>query len=163
MIASEPDVNLVYAITIYFLNIFNLEVESHLQSTTTLHLDLTCATLKKTTERLEQTAIQVQELKAANSTLSSKVYAQDVEISKLRREYTTFVWKVDGFNKVLEDAKIGISECVQSVPFYAGKQGYKLRVRIYPDGGQSNRNRYLSVFLVFLVFLGHFIRRSHLR
>jgi len=126
------------------------EVESHLQSTTTLHLDLTCATLKKTTERLEQTAMQVQELKAANSTLSSKVYAQDIEISKLRREYTTFVWKVDGFNKVLEDAKIGISECVQSVPFYTGKQGYKLRVRIYPDGGQSNRNRYLSVFLVLM-------------
>ena len=113
----------------------------------TLHLDLTCATLKKTTEKLEQTAIQVQELKAANSTLSSKVYAQEKEISKLRREYASFVWKVDGFNKVLEDAMSGISECVQSVPFYTGKQGYKLRVRIYPDGDRSIRNRYLSVFL----------------
>ena len=92
----------------------------------------------------------MQELKAANSTLSSKVYAQDIEISKLRREYTTFVWKVDDFNEVLEDAKTGVSEYVQSVPFYTGKQGYKLRVRIYPDGDQSNRNRYLSVFLVLM-------------
>jgi len=123
-----------------------------------LHLDLTCATFKETTGELEQKVNtlekQVQELTAANSALILKVDAQRKEIlTKLSQETTTFVWEVNGFSEILKTAKNGStvdSGKIYSEPFYAGKQGYRLRMCIYPDGDQTNKNRYLSVFIAIM-------------
>lgn len=87
----------------------------------------------------------MQELTAANAALSSKVCSQEKEISRLNDESTTFVWRIDDFNDVLEDAMDGSNGVIYSPPFYSGKQGYKLRACMFPDGNQSNRNRYISV------------------
>ena len=89
----------------------------------------------------------MQELTAANAALSSKVYSQEKEISRLKHESdsTTYVWRVDNFSHVLECAKSNSNELIYSQPFYSGKQGYKLRACMFPDGDQSNRNRWASV------------------
>ena len=48
---------------------------------------------------------------------------------------------------ILQKAKDGIEKNIYSEPFFTGKHGYKLSVCIKPDGDQTNKNRYLSVFL----------------
>ena len=90
---------------------------------------------------------QVQELTAANSVLSSKVDAQEKKTVHLKDESPTFVYRVDGFGNVLKEAKRGNIKEVFSEPFYTGKQGYKLQVCIHPDSVQTNKNRYLSVYI----------------
>ena len=91
----------------------------------------------------------MQELTAANAALSSKVYSQEKEISRLKNEneLPTSKWRVDDFSYVLECAKSNSNEVIYSPPFYSGKEGYKLRACMYPDGDQSNRNRYMSLYI----------------
>ena len=87
----------------------------------------------------------MQQLTASNAALSSKVYSQGKEISRLKKESTTYVWRVDDFNYALERAKSNSNEVRYSPPFYLGKQGYRLRACIFPNGDQSKRNRYISL------------------
>lgn len=144
------------------------EVEAHLQSTVQLHLDLTCTTFKETTGKLEEkmnalqlkqeeldkerTTLreQVKELTAKTVALDAKVAAQEKEVSVLKSESSKFVWKINGFNEILERAIDGIEEKIYSKPFFIGKAGYKLSLCIEPDGNQSQRNRYLSVLLRYM-------------
>ena len=143
-------------------------MEAHLQSTVQLHLDLACATFKETTGKLEEkmNALQlkqeeldneritlreqVQELTAKNVALDAKVAAQEKQVSVLKSESSTFVWKIDGFREILQRAINGTEIEINSKPFFTGKTGYKLSVGIDPDGNQSKRNRYLSVYLRFM-------------
>lgn len=97
---------------------------------------------------------QVQELTAANAALDAQVAAQMKDVSELRNESSKFVWKISGFSNILEDAKDGIEDEIYSKPFFTGKTGYKLSVCIQPDGDQTQRNRYLSVFIRFMK--GHY-------
>ena len=135
---------------VHFFQIPRKEVESHLQSARRDHVDLTCATLQATTGKLEQRISglekQVKELADANSALSSKLDAQSKELLILKNESPTFVWRVDDVNEILNKAKkSGGTYSLFSEPFYTGKPGYKLIARLYPDGDQTNKNRYLSV------------------
>jgi len=141
------------------------EVETHLQSTMQLHLDLACTTFKETTGKLEEkmNALQlkqeeldkeritlreqVKELTAKNVALDAKMAAQEKEVSVLRSESSKFVWRINGFSEILRRAISGTEREIYSEPFFTGKMGYKLSVCIQPDGNQSNKNRYLSVNL----------------
>ena len=111
-------------------------------------------TFKETTGKLEQTVNtlekQVQELRAANSALSTKVEAQEKEIMRLTNDSPTFVWKTKSISEILKQAINGSITARYSEPFYAGKRGYTLRVCIKPDGDQTNKNRYLSVYVVIM-------------
>ena len=130
-----------------------------------LHLDLALKAFRETTGKLEEkldqlqlkqgesdqerTALktQVQELTAANASLSARVAAQEKDVSRLKSESSTFVWKVKDFDKILQQAKNGSKKEVYCIPFYTGKQGYKLAICIRPEGEMTKRNRYLSVLL----------------
>ena len=133
-----------------------------------LHLDLACTTFKETTGKLEEKVNalqlkqeeldkeritlkeQVTELTAKNVALDAKVAAQEKEVSVLRSESSKFVWKINGFNEILQRAMDGTEHEIYSKPFFTGKTGYKLSVCIQPDGNQSQRNRYLSVHLRYM-------------
>jgi len=130
-----------------------------------LHLDLACTTFKETTGKLEEKVNalqlkqeeldkeritlreQVKELIAANVALDAKVAAQGKEVSVLRSESSTFVWKINGFSEILQRAIDGTEREIYSEPFFTGKTGYKLSVCIQPDGNHSWKHRYLSVHL----------------
>ena len=109
------------------------------------------------TEKLDLLQKQVQDLTAANSALSTKVDAQNKTILSLTNEYSTFVWKVDNFSVILSQAKNGSIKQILSEPFFTGKIGYKLRVCIEPDGDQTNRHRYLSVYVRLMKGINDFI------
>ena len=75
---------------------------------------------------------------------------QSKTIARLNEESFSFVWKVTEFWKILRQAKNERNKRIKSEPFYAGRQGYKLRLCIEPDGNQSKRNRYLSVYILLM-------------
>ena len=217
-------IKLIFSSNIFY-QIQRREIDAHLQSTTRLHLALTCTTFKETTEKLDALQKQVEELKTSNSALNAKIEAQDLEITNVntalsekldtqKREWTTanfvlgskvdaqkrewsyansaltsvveahkrewraakseldskvelqdkeirrltnetspFVWKISGFNEVLRLAKEGVKTSIYN-EFYTGKRGYKLKVRVDPDGNQSHKNRYLSAYVG--IMKGHY-------
>lgn len=86
-----------------FLQLQRREMESHLQSTLRLHLDLACVQTRKLQER---------------------VNAFENELIQQRsKEYT---WKISGFSEVLTQAKSGEKVTLESAPFH--KYGYKCRL-----------------------------------
>ena len=93
---------------------------------------------------------QIQDLTTANSALSTKLDAQNKAILRLTSECSTFVWRINNFSEILEQAKNGTKEKILSVPFFTGKQGYKLRVCIKPDGDQTKKHRYFSAFVILM-------------
>lgn len=93
---------------------------------------------------------QVKELTAKNIALDAKVAAQEKEVSVLRSESSTFVWRIDGFREILQRAIDGTEREIYGEPFFTGKTGYKLSLCVQPDGNQSWKHRYLSVYLRFM-------------
>lgn len=93
------------------------------------------------------------EWRAVKSELGSKVEFQAKEIRRLTDETFAFVWKISNFNNVLQLATEGIRTSIYN-EFYTGKRGYKLKVRVVPDGDQSNRNSYLSAYVC--IMKGHY-------
>ena len=93
---------------------------------------------------------QVEELTAKNVALDAKVAAQEKEVSVLRSESSKFVWRIDGFREILQQAISGTEREISSEPFFTGKTGYKLSLCVQPDGNQSCKHRYLSVYLRFM-------------
>ena len=79
-----------------------------------------------------------------------KVDEKSKTIARLNEESSSFVWRVTGFWKILRQAKNKCNKRIKSDPFYAGRRGYKLRLCIEPDGNQSNRNRYLAVYILLI-------------
>ena len=85
------------------------------------------------------------EWKAVNVALIFKVHSQAKEVARLTNA-SPFVWKITGFSDVLKLAKNGRTKSIFT-EFYTGKQGYKLKLRVDPDGDQTRRNRYLSLYV----------------
>ena len=104
------------------------EVESHLQTTMTLHLDLTSKIFKETTSKLEEKVnklqlkqveldqerttlkMQVRELTTTNASLNAKIIAQGKHVTELKGECSKYVWKMTGFSAILKDAKDGVKK-----------------------------------------------------
>ncbi|KAL9954676.1 hypothetical protein ACROYT_G042239 [Oculina patagonica] len=104
------------------------QMESHLQSAVRLHLDLACLKLNGTQKKLETT-------------------------TKLVKKFNTrmFIWKIDNFSEILRQAYTGEKNTIESAPFYTDRTesyGYKLNVKLYPNGEGSGENTHLSVYIV---------------
>ena len=138
-------------------------MESHLQSTVKMHLDIACVELgntqrelAKTKEQLEDTFVRSQEeFKEITRTLEGKInnLARKLEIKidgieKLvlsSDEQNYFNWKVSGFSKALKKAKHGEKTSILSDPFY--RYAYKCRLVLDPNGYGMGENTHLSIFL----------------
>ena len=108
-----------------FLQVRRGKVESHLQTDMGVHLDLACLKLHKLEEKisaLEDKPIQCQEV---------------------------YTWKISGFSEVLKKTHPGTSK-IHSAPFYVGENGYKVKLRLYPNGYGSGKNTHVSLFLVIM-------------
>ena len=67
-----------------------------------------------------------------------KEHTQQVEkLEKMTENYAPFVWKIPNFQTVYEKATRGEQEVVLSEPFYLFKNGYKLRMKMMPNGGNT--------------------------
>lgn len=74
-----------------------------------------------------------------------------LDLARVRLETRMFIWKVKCFSKLLRQAKAGEVLNTASSPFYSDRSesyGYKLKVRIDPNGDGSGKNTHLSMFIV---------------
>lgn len=73
-----------------------------------------------------------------------------LDLACVKLETRLFIWKVENFSEVLRQAKAGESNVIASDPFYTDRTesyGYKLRVKIFPNGDGPGKNTHLSVFI----------------
>lgn len=111
-------------------------MESHLQAAMVRHLDLACAKFNSTQVQLSKTQV---ELKSSQE----KIRKLEEKLNRVK-----FVWKINGFSAIMNKAKTGDITCIDSAPFYTESYGYKLKVRIYPNGHDSVKGTHLSVFII---------------
>ena len=65
-----------------------------------------------------------------------------------------FVWKIPEFSKRMTDAQTGRYTSIFSLPFYTGRYGYKMCLRLYILGDGIGKNSHMSLF--FVVMKGEF-------
>ena len=134
-------------------------MESHLQSAMRPHLDLTCLKLNDTQVELENALERIRkleqvELKNAQERIRKleQVELKNAQerIRKLEENLYTrkMVWKIDEFSRKMSEAKNGKNTKIESDPFYTESPGYKLKVRLYPNGCNIGMNTHLSVYIV---------------
>ena len=133
----------------YFFQQFQRKnVDSHLQSAMRQHLDFACIKLNSTQVQLDETRAQLsrltqdqlinnQESREATRKLEEKLKALQRQIDmKVSTDKdggnTRFIWKMTFFSESLRLVKEGVKKRIESVPFYTGRYGYKLKVFAYP-------------------------------
>ena len=95
------------------------------------HLDLACVRLIETEDKLNDTKV---ELRGTQEKFETRM----------------FIWKIENFREILRNARNEERVRIASTPFYTDRTdsyGYKLKVRIYPNGSGSGKNTHLSVFI----------------
>ena len=61
-----------------------------------------------------------------------------------------FVWKIPEVDRRRHEAKTGKTVSLYSAPFYTGRFGYKLCLRLYLNGDGSGKNTHISFFLTIM-------------
>ncbi|XP_078350442.1 TNF receptor-associated factor 4-like [Oculina patagonica] len=123
-----------------------LSAKSHSETQVERHLNLAL-------HGLQTTQLQVNEL-------VSLVKEQQRQIEQLkekekRLDNPPFVWKIPNFKTVYEKAVTGEQEVIFSEPFYLFRCGYRLKIKMRPNGGASNpqlnkkfKGKYLSLYII---------------
>ena len=135
-------------------------MEDHLESATRIHLDLVCIKLTKTEDELNNTKDKLKKTEdKSNNTeallnetrLELKNAMELLKLSSVKHN-DAFLWRIDSFSEILEEAKNGGEDKIYSDPLYTKTEtetfGYKLRFFIHPGGSGDGKNTHLSVFMV---------------
>ncbi|XP_022784377.1 TNF receptor-associated factor 2-like isoform X2 [Stylophora pistillata] len=128
------------------------EVDSHLQDFMKIHLDLACAKLRITEDTLNDTQRTtknlVEKVETLQKQLEAKTFSTVMAKSESSRYPLKFVWKVSDFSDIMRQAKAGVQRIFESSPFYTENYGYRLKLRILPNGGGTAVNSHLSVSVI---------------
>ena len=62
----------------------------------------------------------------------------------------TYLWRIPEVCQRIQDAKMGQITSIYSPPFYTGRNGYKMCIRAYLNGGGSGEGTHLSIFFVLM-------------
>jgi hypothetical protein len=130
------------------ISIFNeevLKVQSELKSSVQQelrHKDEEIATLKTTVQKLERG------MRSKNADSEDR----DFRLSLIENSNHdgTMVWKVPQFSQRMADAKSGKYTSIFSLPFYTGRYGYKMCLRLYILGDGIGKGGYMSLFFVLM-------------
>ncbi|XP_045176492.2 TNF receptor-associated factor 6-like [Mercenaria mercenaria] len=87
----------------------------------------------------------IRELKGKVKSLESTI--QDMEG---RCGNGIYVWKIKNYLKLRRDAERGEITAIHSASFYSGYYGYKLCIRVNPNGVDSAKGTHLSLFIHFM-------------
>ena len=76
----------------------------------------------------------------------------EVDLRIQAMEYTShdgiLIYRIDQWQRKFQDATNGSSPSIYTPPFYTGRAGYKMCLRLYPNGDGIGQGSYLSVFFV---------------
>ena len=100
--------------------------------------------------RISSLEKQLKEFKKVNDFLVNKVAAQAKQISALYLKPPQLSWRITDIENILSQAREKRSTVLESSLFYSANHGYKLKLYVYPNGDITNKNNWLSVFLVIM-------------
>ena len=100
--------------------------------------------------RISSLEKQLKEFKKVNDFLVNKVAAQAKQISALYLKPPQLSWRINDIENILSQAREKKSTVLESSLFYSANHGYKLKLYVYPNGDITNKNNWLSVFLVIM-------------
>ena len=143
------------------------------------HLDLACAKLNNTQEELKisqdttsNLALRVTELEnqlelfqtqfgnvegkvddVKDRVETLEMTLKDVVESKTKldmEEFPPYLWTVTDFWEKVSRAKICREVLIESDSFYLGQPGYKMKLRMFPNGVKGGVKGYISLFFVLM-------------
>lgn len=108
--------------------------------------------LRRSEERI---ALLEKQLQQQETVLALKdLLISDMESRLLLAENTSysgsFVWKISNMNQILWAAQTGKTTAIESPSFYTDRYGYRLCMKLYPNGDGAGKGSHLSLFLVIL-------------
>lgn len=62
----------------------------------------------------------------------------------------TYIWKITSVSEKMDSALRGKTPCVYSPPFYSGKYGYKVCMKLFLNGDGAGLGTHISIFLVIM-------------
>ena len=95
---------------------------------------------------------KVSQLEKAIQSKSSEGEDRDFRLSLIDNiNYDgTMIWKIPQFSQHMEDACSGKYPSIFSIPFYSGRCGYKMCLRLYILGDGIGKNTHMSLFFVIM-------------
>lgn len=138
-----------------------------------VHLDLACIKLTNTEIKLNDTALKLNETQSKLRETEIKLsYTEALkkELETLQEEFkekstkekivmmktestdypSMFIWKIEKFSELMRIAKEEKNRWVHSAPFYTENYGYKLKVRLYPNGFGLGYGIFVSISIVIM-------------
>uniref|UniRef100_UPI00358E9BD3 TNF receptor-associated factor 2-like n=1 Tax=Myxine glutinosa TaxID=7769 RepID=UPI00358E9BD3 len=91
--------------------------------------------------------------------MTEKLQKQERVIGRLQKQLEevrvapcdgTLLWKVSCFSTLLRDAKSGRKPHLDSPTFHTSHSGYRMCLRLYPNGDGEGRGTHLSIFFVIM-------------
>ncbi|XP_065070864.1 TNF receptor-associated factor 6-like isoform X2 [Rhopilema esculentum] len=89
------------------------------------------------------------QLKESVKTLTERFDAREFTIAEIQAKVWNgnFIWKINNFDKLFQQAKSNEVPAIHSVPFYTGIPGYKMCLRINLNGVDSGASTHVSMFI----------------
>ena len=112
--------------------------------------------LKSKNDEIISLRIRVTNLEKKIQLLSAKIKEREFQLSLIESRISdgTMIWKIPQFSQRKADAENGRSTSLFSLPFYSGRYGYKMCLRLYIMGDGIGKGTHLSLF--FVVMRGEF-------
>ena len=109
-------------------------------------------------EEIAALHIQVAELERQLHVKSTELMERDLRLLSLSENHTSYdgsmIWKIPRFSQRKAEAVNGKYTSMLSQPFYSGRYGYKMCLRLYIMGDGIGKGTHLSLF--FVVMRGEF-------
>jgi len=111
-----------------------VQVDSHLQSATRLHLDLACVKLDNVEFELNETKVKLNDAYTKLNATETKLETTRKVVEKL--DTRKFIWGINKFSEIWRQANMGKRIIRESNPFYTDRIdscGYKLNLKVAAD------------------------------
>ena len=108
--------------------------------------------LKMRDEEIESLRTAVSKLERTLKAKNAEIEDRDFRLSLIENSNYdgTMVWKVPQFSQRMTDAQNGKYTSIFSLPFYTGRYGYKMCLRLYILGDGIGKNNFMSLFFVIM-------------
>lgn len=121
-------------------------MESHVQTSVKVHLDLACVKLSDGQKKFEETTRKLTKLEERVNHLEKNIQCSEECCN-------SFTWRISNFSEVLRKAISGEESDIESTPFY--RCGYKCKLNVGPneDGSEDedeDEDTYLSIYIIIM-------------
>lgn len=106
------------------------------------------AGIKTGTGTVECEAIQRLNKTVGLAEVAMRDLQRQVDELKMTSYDGRLLWRINNFARIKEEAVSGKCTSIYSVPFHTSRKGYKMCVRLYPNGDGMGKNTHLSIFFV---------------